>query len=97
MGFLGGSVVKNAPANAGDAEDKGSISGVGRSGKGNGNPVQNSCLGNPMDRGAWWATVHRAAKSWTWLKRLNKNDVFCTVSQSFPLGLLALLLVACLP
>ena len=55
MGFPGGSVVKNPPANAGDA---GSIPGSGRSpGVGNGNPLQYSCLGNPMDRGAWWATV----------------------------------------
>ena len=51
----GGSVVKNLPANAGDV---GSILGSGRSpGEGNGNPLQYSCLGNPMDRGAWWATV----------------------------------------
>ena len=65
LGFLGGSVVKNLPANAGDS---GSIPGLGRSpGKGNGNPLQYSCLGNPMDRRAWWATVHGAAKSWTGL------------------------------
>ena len=56
MGFPGGSVVKNAPANAGDM---GSIPGLGRPlGEGNGNPLQHPCLGNPMDRGAWWATVH---------------------------------------
>ena len=55
MGFLGGSVVKNPPANAGDA---GLIPGSGRSpGKGYGNPLQDSGLGNPMDRGALWATV----------------------------------------
>ena len=61
MGFPGGSVVKNPPANAGDA---GSIPGSGRSpGVGNGNPLQYSCLGNPMDRGAWWAIVHRITKS----------------------------------
>ena len=60
LGFLGGSVVKNPPANAGDI---GLIPGLGRSlGKGNGNPPQYSCLGNPMDRGAWWATVHEVAK-----------------------------------
>ena len=59
-GFLGGSVVKNLPANAGDA---GSIPGLERSpGGGNGNPLQYSCLGNPMYRGTWWATVHGAAK-----------------------------------
>ena len=53
-GFPGGSVVKNPPANARDA---GSIPGLGKSpGEGNGNPLQYSCLGNPMDRGAWWAT-----------------------------------------
>ena len=60
MGFPSGSVVKNPPASAGDA---GSIPGLGRSsGEGNGNPVQFSCLGNPMDRGAWRATVHEVAK-----------------------------------
>ena len=54
-------MVKNPPANAGDA---GSIPGSGRSpGGGNGNPFQYSYLGNPMDRGAWWATVHGVAKS----------------------------------
>ena len=53
-------VVKNPPANAGDVRDSGLIPGSGRSaGAGNGNPFQYSCLGNPMDRGAWGATVHR--------------------------------------
>ena len=66
MGFPGGSVVKNPPANAGDAGDADSIPGLGRSpGGGNGNPFQDSCLGKPMDRGAWWAIVHRVAKSQT--------------------------------
>ena len=52
--------------------DLGSNPGLGRSpGEGNGNPLQYSCLENPMDRGAWQATVHRVAKSWTWLKQLN--------------------------
>ena len=56
MGFPSGAVVKNPLANAGDA---GSVPGWGRSpGEGNGNPVQYSCLGNPMDRDAWLATVH---------------------------------------
>ena len=65
-GFPGGSVVKNPPANAGDIRNVGSIPGLGRfPGGGNGNPLQYSCLGNPMDRGAWWATVHETAKSWT--------------------------------
>ena len=58
-----GSVIKNLPANAGDM---GSIPGLGRfSGEGNGNPLQYSCLGNPIDRGAWQATVHVVTKSRT--------------------------------
>ena len=62
-GFSGGSAVENLPANAGDA---GSIPGSGRSpGEGNGHPLQDSLLGNPMDRGAWWATVHGVTRSWT--------------------------------
>ena len=65
-------VVKNCPANAGDARDSGSIPGSGRSpGRGNGNPLQYSCLENPTDRGAWWATVHGVAKSRTRLKQLS--------------------------
>ena len=56
LGFPGSSVVKNPPAYAGDL---GSIPGSGRSpGEGNGNPLQYSCLGNPMDKGVWWASVH---------------------------------------
>ena len=63
------SVVKNPPANVGDAGDKGSIPGLGGSpGKGNGNQLPYSCLENPMDRGAWRPTVHEVAKSWTLLK-----------------------------
>ena len=59
-------MVKNLPANAGDTGDAGSIPGSGRSpGLGHGNPLQYSCLENLMDRGGWWATVHRVAKSWT--------------------------------
>ena len=59
-------MAKNPPASARDARDAGSIPGSGRSpGEGNGNPLQYSCLGNSMDRGAWQATVHRVAKSWT--------------------------------
>ena len=61
-GFPGGSVEKNLPANAGDV---GSIPGLGRSLGGNDNPLQDSCLGNPMDRGAWRAMVHGVSKSWT--------------------------------
>ena len=56
------------PAKAGDTRDTGSIPGSGRStGEGNGNSLQYSCLGNPMDRGAWRATVPGITKSWTQL------------------------------
>ena len=69
-------VVKNPPANAEDIIDVGSIPGLGRlSGKGNGNPLQNSCLGNPMDRGAWQATVHGVAKDGT---QLSTHTHTCT-------------------
>ena len=62
-------VVKNPTASAGDLRGVGSMPGLGRSpGEGNGNPLQNSCLENPMDRGAWWAIVLGVAKSWTQLK-----------------------------
>ena len=61
-------MVKNLPANAGDARDAGSILGSGRCpGEGNGNPLHYSCLGYPVDREAWQATVHGVAKSWTQL------------------------------
>ena len=60
---FGGSNGKESACSAGDL---GSIPGLGRSpGEGNGNPVQCLCLDKPMDRGAWWATVHRVLKSWT--------------------------------
>ena len=61
MGFPGGSAAKNLPANTGDV---GLIPVSGRSpGEGNGNPLQYSCLGNPMDRGVWRAAVHGVAES----------------------------------
>ena len=64
--------VKNLPANTGDIRDAGSIPGSGRSpGGGHGNPLQYSCLENPIDRGARRATVHRLVKSRTRLKRLS--------------------------
>ena len=63
MGFRGGSDGKASSCNVGDP---GSIPGSGRSpGEGNGKPLQYSCLKNSMDRGAWWATVHRVTKSQT--------------------------------
>ena len=62
-------VVKNPPANAGDTGDAGLIPRLGRSpGKENGNPLQDSCLENLMDRGAWWATVHGVSQSQIQLK-----------------------------
>ena len=65
-------VVKNLPANAEDIRDKGSIPGSGRfPGGGHGNPFQYSCLENPMDRGARWATVHGVAKDRTALMQLS--------------------------
>ena len=67
-------MVKNLPANAGDQY---SIPGLGRTPGGrHGNPLQHSCLENPMDRGAWQAMVHRVTKSWTRLKQLSK----CTLA-----------------
>ena len=67
-------VVKNLPAKAGDRRDPGSIPGSGRSpGGGHGNPLQYSCMKNPMDRGAWRAMVHRVAKSQTRLKQLSTH------------------------
>ena len=70
MGFLGGgSGKKKPPVNAEDITDPGSIPGMGRPpGGGHDNPLQYSCLENPMDRGAWWATVNGIAKSQTQLK-----------------------------
>ena len=84
-GFPGGSDNKESACNAGD---EGSNPGLGRApGEGNGNSLHHSCLENPMDRGAWRATVHGVAKSWTWLSNehfyfhslwLEKN--FCRIS-----------------
>ena len=68
QGFPGGSVVKNPPANSDTTGDTGSIPRWGRSpGGGNSNPLQYSCLENPMDRGAWQATVCGVTNSWTGL------------------------------
>ena len=80
LDFAGGSVLKNPPVNAGDM---GSIPGMGGSpGEGNRNLLQYSCLGNPMDRGAWWATVLGVAKSLPWLHKwahilANHYLIFC--------------------
>ena len=76
-GFLGsasGKVVKNLPVNAGDLRDAGSIPGSGRSpAGGHGNPLQYCRPENLMDRGTWWATVHRLVQSQTRLKQLNTH------------------------
>ena len=70
--FLGGASGKET---AGNIRDKGSIPRFGRSPEGGrGNPLQNSCLENPSDRGAWWATVHRVAQSQIRLKPLSCRD-----------------------
>ena len=80
QGCPGGSDGKAPVCNAGDP---GSISGLGRSpGEGNGSPLQHSCLENPMDRGAWWATVHGVARSQT---RLGASTYSLTVSSATPL------------
>ena len=78
-------VVKNPPVNAGDARDMGLIPGSGRSpGGGHGNPLQYSCLENPMDRGAWQATVHGVAKSQTRLPHTHTHTdtVYCLENSS---------------
>ena len=67
-------VAQNLPDNSGDLD---LIPGSGRSpGEGHSNPLQYSCLENPMDRGAWWPIVHRVTKGWTWLKRLSTHATF---------------------
>ena len=74
MGFPGGTGGKESTCNAEDLRDLGSIPGLKRSpGGGHGNPLQYSCLENPIDRGAWWATAHGVAQSWTWLKWLSMH------------------------
>ena len=76
---VGGSVVKNPPANAGNM---GLISASGRTpGEGNGNPLQYSCLGNPMDGGAWWTTVHEVTKDLDSTWQLNNSNNILTYSR----------------
>ena len=71
-GFPGGTMVKKLLANAGDIKEASSIPGSGRPPREwHDNPLQYSCLENPMDRGAWWATAHKVTKSQTCLKRLS--------------------------
>ena len=79
VGFPGGAVVQNLPANAGDARNVGTIPGSGRyPGEGNGNPLQDSCLEKSMDRGAWRVTVHGVTKT----EQLN-NSKALTYTPSF--------------
>ena len=77
-------VVKNTPANAGDLRDLDSVRGLGRSPwGGHGNPFQYSCLENPMDRGAWQAMVHGAAKSWAWLNWLSMHCCLANITKNW--------------
>ena len=70
---------KNPPAKKGDTRDMGSVPGSGRfRGRGNSNPLQYSSLENSMDRGVWWAIVHKVEKSWT------RQKYFCTMRLSSP-------------
>ena len=75
-------MVKNLPTNAGDVRDVGSVPGLGRSpGEGLGNPLQYSCLDNPLDRGAWRATVHRVTQSQTRLEGFSMHTQFQKTPQ----------------
>ena len=77
-------MVKNPPANAGDARDADAIPGLGRSPEeGNGNPLQYSCLENSLDRGVWWARVHGVEKNWTRLR--NRTQQHSTLEVSLKL------------
>ena len=81
--FLQSSGGSDGKASAYNAEDPGSIPGLGRSpGEGNGNPLQYFCLENPMDGGAWRAAVHRVAKSWTQQTSLDFNVSAVSTSSS---------------
>ena len=87
MDFSGSSVGKGSTHNAGDVRDLGLIPELGRSpGEGNGNPIQYSCLGNSMDRGAWWATLHGVTKSQTGLKRLSTDTCIHIMTHHFSIS-----------
>ena len=84
-------VVKNLRASEGDVRDVGLIPGSGRSsGEGHGNPLQYSCVENPMNRGGWRATVHGVAKSQTRLKRLSTRALTSVLLFGAPDGQLTL-------
>ena len=77
-------VVKNLSANEGDVKEAGSIPELGRSpGEGNGNPLQHSCLENPMDRGTWRAALHGISQSQTRLKQLSMHSYIYIFSQIY--------------
>ena len=88
---------KESSCNVGDAWDGDLILGLGRSpGVVNGNLLQYSCLGNPLDRGPWWATVHGVTKSWTWLS--DRAQLICLFSVVLHLRCcagLSLVVVSC--
>ena len=78
-------MVKNLPDNAGDIRDTTSIAGSGRfPGGGDGNPLQYSCLENPVDRGAWWATFHGVTKNRTQPKRLSTHTHALSITGNLP-------------
>ena len=80
---MGSSVVGDPPASAGDTGDLGSISGLERfPGEGNGNPLQYSCLRDPMDRGAWWATIPRGCKELDMTEHSRATHIACTILNS---------------
>ena len=84
LGFPGWFSHKESTCNAGTAGDVSLIPGLGRSpGGGHGNPLQYSCLENPMDQGAWRATVHRVSKSWTRLKQLSTHTQWRLLMMSW--------------
>ena len=89
LDFPGGTSGKETGANVGDIRGVGSIPGMGRfPEEGHDNQLQYSCLENPMDRGVWWATVHRVAKSQTQLKRLGMHT--CKVKLNNASGMLTI-------
>ena len=97
-GFPDGTVAKNPPTSAADARDSGSIPGAGKPpGAGNSNPLQCSCLENPIDRGAWQAAVHRVAKSQTLLKQLSTYTRTCLVYDANKRYLIDVQILAPLP
>ena len=81
IGFPGAAAVKNPRAKAGNAENAGSVPGSGRSfGEENGNPLQDTCLKNPMDRGVWWATDHGVTIELDMTEQLNNNKPYMLIA-----------------